>query len=119
MRCTRCGTDNTPGKSICRKCGNFLYANYPNNRVPLTRAQKKAQRRKVLKATTKGCFWLFLAVLGITIVIGLVSFFLVHFILPGNPLPSITTASSTSATSTSATSTTGSPTTGSGSASTT
>jgi uncharacterized membrane protein YvbJ len=100
MRCTRCGTDNPPGKSVCRKCGNFLYANYPNNRVPLTPEQRKARRRSLFKNSTVGCLWMILVVVGVLIVLGIISFVLVNYILPDDFFSSMTTTTSVTETAT-------------------
>lgn len=87
MKCNRCGTDNPKGKSVCSKCGNFLYSANPNNRVPLTREQKKERRKSIFKGTSLGCLWSVLIIIGMLIVLGVVSFLLVRFVLPDDFFP--------------------------------
>ncbi len=82
MKCTRCGTDNPKGKNVCRKCGAFLYASNPNNRVPLTLQQRKERRIMWLKGTALGCFWSALVIIGMFLVLGLFSWLLVRFVIP-------------------------------------
>jgi uncharacterized membrane protein YvbJ len=82
MKCTRCGTDNVKSKSVCKKCGAFLYSANPNNRVPLTKEQKKQRRKAMLKGTTLGCFWSALIIVGMFVLLGVVSYLLVRFVIP-------------------------------------
>ena len=82
MKCNRCGTENPKGKSVCKKCGAFLYSANPNNRVPLTREQKRERRKALLKGTTLGCFWSALVIIGMFIVLGIISYLMVRFVIP-------------------------------------
>lgn len=97
MKCSKCGTDNPSGKSVCSKCGNFLYSAEPRNRVPLTRAQRRERRKTLIKNTFSGCLWTGLVLLAMLIVLSLVSFLLVRYILPDEYIDSLvrTTASDT------------------------
>ena len=90
MKCSRCGTDNLKGKSVCKKCGAFLYSTNPNNRVPLTPEQKKARRKALFKGTTLGCFWSALIIVGMFIVLGIISYILVRFVIPEDYFTDIT-----------------------------
>lgn len=92
MKCNRCGTDNPKGKSVCKKCGAFLYSANPNNRVPLTREQKKERRKAMFKGTTLGCFWSALIIVGMFIVLGIISYVLVRFVIPEEYFADMTTA---------------------------
>lgn len=82
MKCSKCGTENSTGKSVCRKCGAFLYSANPNNRIPLTPEQKKARRKARFKGTTLGCLWSALIIVGMFILLGIISFLLVRFVIP-------------------------------------
>jgi len=82
MKCNKCGTENPRGKSICKKCGNFLYSYTPNNRVPLTPQQKRSRRLSMIKNSTLGCLWMTLLIIGAFIVLGLVIFVIVKYLLP-------------------------------------
>ena len=82
MKCNRCGINNPKGKSVCKKCGNFLYSANPNNRVPLTKEQKKERRKSLFKGTALGCIWSALIIIGMFIVLGIISFLLVRFVIP-------------------------------------
>jgi uncharacterized membrane protein YvbJ len=93
MKCSKCGTDNPTGKSVCRKCGNFLYSSNPHNRVPLTPEQKKARRKMIFKGSALGCFWTILIVVGMFIVIGVITYLLVRFVLPEDFFSSMTETS--------------------------
>lgn len=86
MKCTKCGTDNVKGKSVCRKCGAFLYAANPNNRVPLTAEQRKARRRMLIKGTAGGCLWSALIIIGLFVALGIISYLLVRFVIPDDVL---------------------------------
>ncbi|MGI6334053.1 MAG: hypothetical protein ACOX1A_05490 [Saccharofermentanales bacterium] len=82
MKCIRCGTDNPAGKNVCVKCGNFLYSPNPQNRHPLTAAQKSARRAARVKGATLGCLWTFLIVLGVFVFLGVIIFLLIQFVFP-------------------------------------
>ena len=82
MKCSKCGTENTKGKSVCKKCGAFLYSPNPQNRVPLTPEQKKTRRKARIKGTALGCFWSALIIVGMFVVLGIISFLLVRFVIP-------------------------------------
>jgi uncharacterized membrane protein YvbJ len=69
MKCSRCGTQNPDGKSICSKCGNFLYSSYPRNRVPMTLEQKRVRRKERIKQTFKGFLWMSLVLFGMMILL--------------------------------------------------
>lgn len=92
MKCNRCGTENPKGKSVCQKCGAFLYSANPNNRVPLTKEQKKERRKALLKGTTLGCFWSVLVIVGMFIVLGIISYLLVRFVIPEDYFSDMSTA---------------------------
>jgi uncharacterized membrane protein YvbJ len=98
MKCNRCGTDNPKGKSVCKKCGAFLYSANPNNRVPLTREQKKERRKAMFKGTTLGCFWSALIIIGMFIVLGIISYVLVRFVIPEDYFADMTTVTSDTST---------------------
>ena len=97
MKCSKCGTDNPSGKTICRQCGNFLYSAEPRNRVALTKEQRKERRKTLIKNSFSGCLWTGLVLLAMLIVLSLVSFLLVRYILPDEYIDSLvrTTASDT------------------------
>jgi hypothetical protein len=82
MKCNKCGTENPKGKSVCKKCGNFLYSPNPNNRVPLTPQQKRARRAALFKNSTLGCFWMTLMITGLFIVLAIVIYLFVKYVLP-------------------------------------
>ena len=95
MKCRRCGTENPKGKSICLKCGKFLYSANPNNRAPLTKEQKKQRRRSIFKGTSLGCLWSALAIIGMFILLGIISYLLVRFVIPEDYFNDLATISST------------------------
>jgi len=95
MKCTKCGTENAKGKSVCKKCGAFLYSANPNNRVPLTPEQKKERRKALFKGSALGCFWSALVIIGMFIVLGILSYLLVRFVIPEDYFSGITTTSIT------------------------
>ena len=82
MKCNKCGTENLKGKSVCKKCGNFLYSSSPNNRMPLTPQQKRSRRAALFKNTTLGCVWMTLLIIGMFIVLGVLIFLIVKYVLP-------------------------------------
>jgi len=82
MKCSKCGTENVKGKSVCKKCGAFLYSPNPQNRVALTPEQKKTMRKARVKGTALGCFWSALIIVGMFAVLGIISFLLVRFVIP-------------------------------------
>ena len=82
MKCTKCGKDNPKGKNVCIKCGAFLYSANPNNRVPLTKEQRRERRKMMVKGSALGCFWSTLIIIGMFLVLGIISFLVVRFILP-------------------------------------
>lgn len=82
MKCSKCGTENIKGKSVCKKCGAFLYSHNPQNRIPLTPEQKKTMRKARVKGTALGCFWSALIIVGMFVVLGIISFLLVRFVIP-------------------------------------
>jgi uncharacterized membrane protein YvbJ len=82
MKCSKCGTENPEGKSVCKKCGAFLYSSNPKNRRPLTPEQRKSQRKARAKGNALGCLWTFLVVAGTFIVLGIIVYILVAFVLP-------------------------------------
>lgn len=86
MKCNKCGTDNPKGKSVCKKCGAFLYSSNPNNRVPLTKKQKRERVISIAKGSAYGCLWTTLAIIGMFIVLGLLSYLFVRFIMPEDML---------------------------------
>ncbi len=90
MKCSKCGTENPKGKSVCKKCGAFLYSSNPNNRVPLTPEQKKKRRKDLFKGTTLGCFWSALIIIGMFIILGVISYLLVRFVIPDDYFTGIT-----------------------------
>ncbi|HBP37681.1 MAG TPA: hypothetical protein DD640_02870 [Clostridiales bacterium] len=106
MKCTKCGTDNAKGKSVCKKCGAFLYSANPNNRVPMTREEKSKRRKAVIKGSALGCFWSALIIIGMFIVLGIISYLLVRFVIPDDYFTDITETSITESMSESASSTT-------------
>ncbi len=95
MKCSKCGTENPKNKNVCSNCGAFLYASMPNNRVPLTPAQKKQRRKALLKGSTLGCLWSTLIIIGMFIVLAILSFLVIRFILPDNYTTGTTPASTT------------------------
>lgn len=97
MKCSKCGTENEKGKSVCRKCGNFLYSSNPNNRVPLTKEQKRDRFKSLIKNSALGCFWSALIIIGMFIVLGLLSFLFVRFVLPDTAIDQMTETSITEA----------------------
>lgn len=82
MKCSRCGTENPKGKSVCKNCGAFLYSANPNNRVPLTKKQKKERRVALFKGTAMGCLWSSLIIVGMFILLGILSYIMVRFVIP-------------------------------------
>jgi uncharacterized membrane protein YvbJ len=82
MKCNKCGTENPKGKSVCMKCGNFLYSSNPNNRVQLTPQQKRSRRAALVKNSTLGCLWMTLLITGLFIVLGILIFLIVKYVLP-------------------------------------
>jgi uncharacterized membrane protein YvbJ len=105
MKCTKCGTDNPKGKSVCKKCGNFLYSSTPNNRVPLTRAQTRARRRSTFKRTSLGFLWITLLLAGMFILLGVLVYLMVEFVLPDDFLDFIASPTTISDTTTGQTTT--------------
>lgn len=79
MKCSRCGTDNPEGKSVCLKCGNFLYSSTPRNRVAMTPEQKRKRRQAMLKSGGKGCLSSVLLLVGMLILMVIISFILMYF----------------------------------------
>lgn len=45
MKCAHCGTENPPGKIVCRNCGRRLRAASPAGPAPLTDAELMARVR--------------------------------------------------------------------------
>lgn len=82
MKCAKCGKENPKGKNVCIKCGAFLYSSNPNNRVPLTKEQKRERRKMIFKGSALGCLWSALIIVGMFIVLGVVSYLVVRFVLP-------------------------------------
>ncbi len=82
MKCSKCGTENQQGKSVCKKCGAFLYSANPNNRVPLTKEQKRQRNKAIIKGSALGCFWTGVVIVSMFIVLGILSYIFVRFILP-------------------------------------
>lgn len=80
MICPKCGTDNENGKTVCGKCGTFLYR-YTQNRRPLTRAQKRKEVASNWKQALKGTFYALLILFALTLVLFIISLIL------GNILP--------------------------------
>ncbi len=75
MKCSRCGTDNPDGKTICQKCGNFLYSANPRNRVPMTPELRRKERSRKVKNATKsivGMFFIMVAMLVLLLILSLV-----------------------------------------------
>lgn len=82
MICKQCGTDNPKGKNVCLKCGAFLYDSTPRNRVALSRKEKADQRKSYIKGTVRGCFWVFLVMIGLFVVVVFFSILLSKLITP-------------------------------------
>lgn len=106
MKCSKCGTENIKNRSICKKCGAFLYSSNPNNRVPLTKEQKKDRRKAIFKGSALGCFWSALVIVGMFLVLGILSYLLVRFVIPEDYFTDTTATSITESISESASPTT-------------
>ncbi len=98
MKCNRCGTENPKGKTVCKKCGAFLYSANPNNRVPLTKEQKRDRRKSLFKGSALGCLWSVLIIVGMFIVLGIISYLLVRFVIPEDYFADVTIETSGSVT---------------------
>lgn len=82
MKCAKCGKENPKNKSVCIKCGAFLYSSNPNNRVPLTKEQKTERRKMIFKGSALGCLWSTLLIFGMFLILGIISYLVVRFVLP-------------------------------------
>ena len=69
MKCPRCKTNNDVSRTICTKCGYFLYRNSTNPRRGMTKEQiRAADRREMLGKVKKVLIilWRILVVLVMT-----------------------------------------------------
>ncbi len=77
MKCPKCGTANEDRKTICGTCGTFLYRT-TQNRVPLTRAERRQEAGKAWKQALKGSLYALLILLGLAAVLFVISLILGH-----------------------------------------
>ncbi len=75
MQCPKCGTQNDDHKTVCGICGTFLYR-YTQNRVPLTRAQRRKEVGQAWKQALKGTLYALLILLGLAVVLFIISLIL-------------------------------------------
>ena len=47
MKCPRCKTENDM-RTICKKCGLFLYHSESNNKIKMTRSQRAKEDAKIV-----------------------------------------------------------------------
>ena len=75
MKCPKCGTDNEAGKTVCGKCGTFLYR-YTQNRRPLTRKERRKEAASHWKQALKGTLYALLILFALTLVLFIISLIL-------------------------------------------
>jgi hypothetical protein len=69
MKCPRCETENN-GRSVCSKCGMFLYDGRTRNRVKMSQKEiTKSDIRKVMKFLFSGfkIIWYFVVMIVLSI----------------------------------------------------
>lgn len=78
MKCPRCFTEND-NRTICKKCGLFLYRATSNNRVKMTRAQRAREDTKIVGKKFKKIFSYIWIILTIIIMSGWFIYMMLYF----------------------------------------
>lgn len=73
IRCPRCNTDNDDQRTICTKCGKYLYRQDGTRINGMTKKQRQDADRRIAKAKAKKIF----KIVWIVLVIIVMSFWMV------------------------------------------
>lgn len=68
MKCPRCMTEND-ARTICKKCGKFLYNTDVNNKAKMTRGQRAREDAKIVGKKFKKIFsyiWIVLVIIAMS-----------------------------------------------------